>query len=94
MKQILLPPSAPATLLMVSRPSFTVTVCVWSNHGFVLLVVPSTITIPSAAITIWLPKKLGSPATNRTVYVPFGRPISQTASGSGVRCMYARVSCC
>src|ERR671922_142274 len=91
MKQILFD-VAPAALRIVSRLSRTVTVDVASSHGAALDVIPLMVRTPSTLMRNVLPKYDGSPATMRTVYLPFGTAISQNASGFPGRCIYASVS--
>ena len=79
MKQILLL-TAPFPLFTVNLPSLTVTVCIPSIQRFELVGVPVMMRTPSALIAKVLSVKSASPATMRTVYVPFGTAISQRNS--------------
>src|SRR5687767_3822275 len=66
----------PLALVMVSRPSATVTVFVAVTNRLPVVGVPLSASTPSALNAYLLSKYAGSPATSFTAYVPFGSAIS------------------
>lgn len=76
----------------MSRPAATVTVTELSNHSCELVRVPLIARTRSAVARYTLSVCDGSPATNRTRYVPLGTASSHTAFGFSGFCRWMSVS--